>query len=463
LTLVDAGRRGPLEASGPGVRSIVSGVAQDHETLLRARSRVSPGSHHQLEWLLWLVGAASVALAAARVFLLVWHRSPLDFDIYMMGGSHFFGGHLYEVRYPSPQLGFTYPPFSALAFSPLTLVPRQTAQYLWAAANLGVLAGLLAASLRAARPALSSRRVVQWSLVLMTPAIWLDPVKLTFSYGQVNIVLVALILVDLTGQARLGGRALPEGVLTGLAAAAKLTPLIFVPFLFLVRRGRAAAVALATFLGVVVVVAALGPSTSWAYWTKYAFDAGRVGSNSYISNQNLSGALERFHHRVVPHSVFYGIDVILAVAGLALAVWAYRRSSHLLGILVCATVGMVVSPITWVHHMVWAVPILIWLCLADDRPRGGWLWAGAGALLLWRAPIWSLPYGGSGQELHEHGWQLVVGSSYFFAMIVFLVGVAVMLLLRSRRPGPPPTFRGSAPLDLAVSAAAGSADLGRSG
>ena len=445
------------------MRGIVSGVAQDHQTLHAAGSRVTSGSRRQLEWLLWLVGAVSTSLAAVRVFFLVWHRSPLDFDIYMMGGSHFFGGHLYQVQYPSPQLGFTYPPFSALAFSPLTLVPRQSAQYLWAAANLAVLAGLLAASTAGARPTMSSRRIVQWSLVLMTPAIWLDPVKLTFSYGQVNIVLVALILVDLTGPVRLGGRVLPQGVLTGLAAAAKLTPLIFVPFLFLVRRGRVAAVALATFIAVVLVVAALGPSTSWAYWTKYAFDAGRVGSNSYISNQNLSGALERFHHGVVAHSLYYGIDLILAVAGLALAVWAYRQSSHLLGILVCATVGMVVSPITWVHHMVWAVPILIWLCLADDRPRGGWVWAGAGALLLWEAPIWSLPYGGSGQELHEHGWQLVVGSSYFFAMVVFLVGVAVMLSLRSRNPRLSPSLGGSGPLELAVPVAGGrAAGVGRS-
>ncbi len=436
------------------MRSIVFAVAQDHETPHRARSRETPGSR-RLDGLLWLVGGASAGLAAVRVFLLVFHRSPLDFDIYMMGGSHFFGGHLYDVRYSTPQLGFTYPPFSALAFSPLTLIPRQPAQYLWAAANLAVLAGLVAVSLRAARPTLPSRRIAQWSLVLMTPAIWLDPVKLNFSYGQVNIILVTLILVDLTGCVRLDGRALPRGVLTGLAAAAKLTPLIFVPFLFLVRRGRAAAVALATFVGAVLAVAALGPSTSWAYWTKYAFDAGRVGSNSYISNQNLSGTIERFHHGVVGHSLYYVLDLVIAVAGMALAVWAYRRSSHLLGVLVCATVGMVVSPITWVHHMVWAVPILIWLCLADDRPRGGRLWAGAGALILWRAPIWSLPYGGSGQELHEHGWQLVVGSSYFFAMSAFLLGVAVMLLLRSRgrHPSPRPTDH----LEVAFSGASGGA------
>ncbi|MGH9080368.1 MAG: glycosyltransferase 87 family protein [Acidimicrobiales bacterium] len=428
----------------------------DHETLLPAGSRGAGGRRRHLNGLLWLVGAVSVVLALVRVFFLVWHRSPLDFDIYMMGGSHFFGGHLYTVRYPSPQLGFTYPPFSALAFSPLALVPRQPAQYLWGLVDLAALAGLLALSLRAVRPAMSGRELTQWSLVLMTPAIWLDPVKLTFSYGQVNIVLAVLVLADLTGRVRIGGHVLPEGVLTGLAAAAKLTPLIFVPYLFLVRRARSAAVALATFVGAALVVAVLGPSTSWEYWTKYAFDAGRVGSNSYISNQSLSGVLERVHHGVVAHSVYYGMDLVLAVAGMALAVWAYRQSSHFLGLLVCATVGMVVSPITWVHHMVWIVPILLWLSLAGDRPRGGRLWAGAAAVLFWTAPIWSLPYGGSGQELHEHGWQVLLGNSYFLAMMVFLLGVALMLLRRSHPSTPAaPRDRGSA----AAAGAAGTTDL----
>jgi alpha-1,2-mannosyltransferase len=404
---------------------------------------------------LWVLGTLSLILAVVRVFFLVWHRSPLDFDIYMMGGSHFFGGHLYTVRYPSPQLGFTYPPFSALAFSPFTLVPRQPAQYLWALANLAFLGGLLALSLRAVRPALSGRELAQWSLVLMTPAIWLDPVKLTFSYGQINIVLVALVLADLTSRVRLGDKVLPQGVLTGLAAAAKLTPLIFVPFLFLVRRARSAAVALATFVAVALVVAALGPSTSWEYWTRYAFDAGRVGSNSYISNQSLSGVLERFHHGVVAHSVYYGLDLVLAVAGMALAVWAYRRSSQLLGVLVCATVGMVVSPITWVHHMVWIIPVLLWLSLAEDRPSGGRIWAAGAALLFWTAPIWSLPYGGSGQELREHGWQLVLGSSYFLAMLLFLFGVAAMLLVRSLRPSLATPRTRIAAVPAAVSGAAG--------
>ena len=174
-------------------------MAPVRETLHSGRSRGIAGRRHLSDQVLWLVGGVSAGLAALRVLLEV-HRSPLDFDIYMMGGSHFFGGHLYAVRYPSPPLSFTYPPFSALAFSPLTLVPRQPAEYFWALLNLAALAALVALSLRAARPTLSRRALVQWSLVLMLPAVWLDPVGLTFAYGQVNLILGAMILADLTAR-----------------------------------------------------------------------------------------------------------------------------------------------------------------------------------------------------------------------------------------------------------------------
>jgi alpha-1,2-mannosyltransferase len=106
-------------------------------------------------------------------------------------------------------------------------------------------------------------------------------------------------------------------------------------------------------------------------------------------------------------------------------------------VLVCATTGLLVSPITWAHHMVWVVPVLIWLVWAADRPAGGRLWAAVVAVTFWWAPIWRVP-NGSNVELHEHGWQLVVGNSFFLAMVVFMLGVTALLALRRRSTGAPP-------------------------
>jgi alpha-1,2-mannosyltransferase len=93
---------------------------------------------------------------------------------------------------------------------------------------------------------------------------------------------------------------------------------------------------------------------------------------------------------------------------------------------------MLVSPISWEHHLVWAVPILLWLALAPDRPVGGPAWAVGGAAVLVWAPLLRVPSGGV-NELHEHGWQLLIGQSFFFLMAAFLLGVAALLTLRQRR------------------------------
>jgi alpha-1,2-mannosyltransferase len=125
------------------------------------------------------------------------------------------------------------------------------------------------------------------------------------------------------------------------------------------------------------------------------------------------------------------VAAVVLVAGVALAGWASRQSSNLLGVLVCATTGLLVSPITWAHHMVWVVPVLAWLVWAPDRPAGGRWWAAATAGLFWWAPIWMVPNGAQ-VALGEHGWQLLWGNSFFAAMVVFMVGVAAMLTVRRR-------------------------------
>ena len=49
------------------------------------------------------------------------------------------------------------------------------------------------------------------------------------------------------------------------------------------------------------------------------------------------------------------------------------------------------------------------------------------------APIWKVP-DATAKELSEHGWQLLEGNAFFFATVVFMVGVAVMLWMRRRAP-----------------------------
>ena len=393
--------------------------------------------------LLSALGALSVAWLCHAVWIRTVHQTQLDYAVYVMGAHHLVDGTLYTVSLSLagyPHLPFTYPPVAALGFVPLGLLSVPAGQVVWALVNMASLFAIIALSLRCVRPGIDRVRLLLVSLVLVGPSTLLLPVWLTFYFGQVNLVLCALILADLTTTIRVGTRRLPRGVLVGVTAAVKLIPLVFVPYLFVTRQVRTAWTALAGFAGATLVAAAVDPSLTWSYFTKYATDAQRVGGVFYISNQSLRGAVDRLDHRVVPTVVVTAASAVVLVAGIALARWAHRDSSPFLGVLVCATTGMLASPISWEHHLVWVVPMLLWLACAPDRPVGGPVWAVAGAVVLVWAPVLHVPSGGV-NELHEHGWQLLAGNSFFALLSAFMLGVAVLLAVR-RRAGRGPSLSG---------------------
>ena len=121
--------------------------------------------------------------------------------------------------------------------------------------------------------------------------------------------------------------------------------------------------------------------------------------------------------------------LLTAASGLWLAAQAHRRSSPFLGVLICAATCLIVSPISWVHHMVWVVPAILWLALAPDRPRWGRPLAAATAVLFWSAPVWWVPYKDT-SDLHLNPLQLLAGNSFFFAMLLFLAGATVLVIRR---------------------------------
>jgi alpha-1,2-mannosyltransferase len=384
----------------------------------------------------WAAGVASVALTLYWAIHISSSQPQVDIDVYLMGGAHVLGPHLYNARLPGTGLRFTYPPFAALPFAPLSLFVRSAVQVLWSCVNVAALFALLLVSLRALRPNIDRGAAARWSMILVGPAAMLDPVRQTIGFGQINLLLVLLILFDLTSRADTRSRWFPRGALVGLAAAVKLTPLVFVPYLFLTKQTRAAWAAITSFGALVALAGVVAPRASWAFWTKYVF-VSRAGPAQYIADQNVRGVAIRLHHAVVPGMLLWLLILVIGAFGLAVAATAYRRSSPFLGVLVCATTGLLVSPITWSHHLVWVVPVLVWLVIGPDRPAFGVPIALGGFVLFRWAPIWRVPYSHN-RELTEHGWQLLAGGAYFWAMVAFVVGIAIMLGLRGLPSGAHP-------------------------
>jgi alpha-1,2-mannosyltransferase len=244
-----------------------------------------------------------------------------------------------------------------------------------------------------------------------------------------------MIVADLTIGVSWRERDLPTGMLLGLAAAIKLTHLVFIPYLILTRQWRVARNAAITFVAATGAMFAVAPRSSWRYFTKDAFDIRRVGNAETIGNQELRAALVRAHLTPAP-AVFDVVAAIVLCLGLLVAVAAYRRSSAMLGMLVCGATGLTVSPISWLHHYVWIVPALIWLLLGSDRPAKGSTWALAGVLGFIVIP--PTRRGGSGVLWY------VRDDAYVIATLAFVGLVGAMLLARRRRAEaePPLASRG---------------------
>jgi alpha-1,2-mannosyltransferase len=384
--------------------------------------------------LLWGVGAISFAITIGRAVDIALSIHQVDFDVYLMGARQVFNGHLYTSYLASPKLPFTYPPIAALMFTPFTVASRITAQVIWAVISAVLLLALLGCSLRVARP--SSRRsdVVLWSLIMALPAMALNPISMTFNLGQINLLLALLVLADLTNIIS-AKHSVPRGTLTGIAAALKLTPLVFVLFLFATKQIRTGCVALITFCVGAAIMLIVAPSEAWSYWTKYMFDAHRVGGVLYTSNQSLRSMIFRFSHGHVPQGLLVFFVLLVGLVGLTTAVWAYRASSPLLAILLSAVTGLLISPITWAHHLVWIVPVVLWLALAHDRPAFGRIWAALAVGWFWYGAIWRVPHG-SGRELRDSFAQLIVADSYTLAMLLFMGGMIIMLAIRHVQRSP---------------------------
>ena len=380
----------------------------------------------------WGPALASFALAVAYGLYIALRTYEVDLGVYLrLGGKYIFTSHLYSFVLPHTSLPFTYPPFAALLFAPWQRAFPSVGlvQAVWTMCNVVALLGVLVLSLRLIKPSLDKTATWRLALALSLPALLLNPVLITIGFGQVNLFITFLVMWDLLSDRRIGKRQMPLGVATGLAAAVKLTPLLFVPYLVLTRRWRGALTALVVFGACELVTFIVSPTSSRAYWTKAIFKPGRAGDLSIVDNQNLWSVLDRFAHVVLTGSIMLPLLAVTAAGGLFVAAQAHRRSSPLLGVLICAATCLVVSPISWVHHMVWVVPAILWLALAPDRPHWGPWIAGGTAVLFWSAPVWWVPYKNT-SDLHLGVLQLVAGNSFFFAMVAFLAGAGILVLRR---------------------------------
>ncbi len=333
------------------------------------------------------LGASVCAYVVASLSMPHLHFSPgvqpfyvgsrplgfFDLRVYRGAGLHVLHGLPLFQRPIVRRLGFTYPPFAALLMAPLTWLSLRVDKLAMTALSLAALVWMLRRALTLPRPHAVARAAalrepaVAWAAVALATAaaLWLEPVTVTLGLGQVDLLVVALVVFDLSRP----NSARTKGVAIGLAAAIKLTPLVFLVYLLCSRRPRAALVGLGTFAASIVVSFLLTPGDASKYWGGLVFKSSRVGSAVNPGNQSLRGALARLLAERYPGPAALAVVALVAIVGTALAVRASRRNDEAMGFSLCAVTTLLVSPVSWTHHWVLVVPALFLLAVTAYEQR----------------------------------------------------------------------------------------------
>jgi alpha-1,2-mannosyltransferase len=411
-----------------------------------------------------IAAAAGLYAAAVATHPAVSTLKGFDLHVYLMGGT--LAKHDPATLYTwqqQPGIQFTYTPFAALLFALITTVKFRVL--------LDVLAGLSAAAV--AVTVWIAFRELGWqgtarlgaTLLVTGIAFWTEPVQRTLYLGQIELLLMALVVWDLCQPDRRWWK----GAATGVAAGIKLVPLFFIAYLLVTRRFRLAAVALAGFAATVIVgFAALPHESGQWWWHGYFLQAGRTGFVGTMLNQSLRGLITRLIGSVAgAGGLWLAIAILTGILGLAAAALLHHAGRTFAGLMVCALTALLVSPISWDHHWVWIAPGLAVLVDAVARAgrgwaRAGWLavtaavlagygawprfWPGGGAGLLqggliWYAPISTFSSGDNRLyvEYHYRGLQELAGNLYVIvgcALFVLALAVAAYAL-RTRRASRP--------------------------
>lgn len=383
----------------------------------------------------------------------------IDTDVYRMGGQAWLQGTpLYAggIRFPTQAgitLPFTYPPLAAVVFSPLALVPLPVGSVAITAVTLILLvvsSWIVLTRLEVAQtwqvggePAWLRRCWLAAGTVGLA-VWWLEPIRENFRLGQVNVILMTLVIADCVPRRTRW----PRGLLVGVAIALKLTPAVFLLYFALRRDGRAALTALVSFAVATLVGFALARQDSRQYWTQTVHDTERIGTPTLNTNQNAAGALARLG---LGHTAHFALWTAACLAVLTLTVWAVRRvlsagrgsnSAPTVALVCVALFGLVVSPVSWSHHWVWILPTALVLGVLAVRRRDpvlGLVGAAGLALTVW-TPIKLLP---EHQETAAAWWRQLAGVSYvWWALAVIAVcgwQFAGPSINRPRSPASAPT------------------------
>lgn len=389
---------------------------------------------------IWRLTQILIVLAVAHACWMIFRDIGylIDTDVYRLGGQAWLHGRpLYadDTTFHTQaglNLPFTYPPLAAIVFAPLALVSLPAAGVMITVTTLVLLVlstWIVLTRLQVSQtwPVAGPAWLRRWWLAAGAVALavwWFEPIQANFAFGQINVILMTLVIADCVPRRT----PWPRGMLLGLAIALKLTPAVFLLYFVLRRDARAVLTALGSFGAATLLAFGLAWRDSCEYWTTTVHNTDRIGTATYQTNQNAAGALARLGLGQHTH---FALWTAVCLGVLALTVWSVRRvlaagrnnsPEPTLALVCVALFGLVVSPVSWSHHWVWVLPTVVTTAVISLRRRDAALALATAvgvALVVW-PPIDLLP------EHHESAaswWRQLLGMSYVWWALA-TIGVA---------------------------------------
>jgi alpha-1,2-mannosyltransferase len=355
------------------------------------------------------------------------------------------GQPLYGVLFNG--MRFTSPPVLAVLLLPVTFTTLATATKAFTIFGVvGTFLTLLLATRMLSYSGIAGRIGLAAGLTALM--IWTEPFQTTFLDGQFNVLLLLLVLGDLTQS----DRSRFKGVGIGVAAALKLIPALFVVYLLLTRRFRAAVTATATFVILTAVGWIVVPGGSTTYWLKGGLDSHNVLTDPrFKGEQALQGTVARLLDSTQQSGPVWILAIaVVGIGGFALATWAQRRGFEAIGVVTTAFVALLVSPTSWSHYWVWIAPLALVIVDVAIRSAGWVRTFAAGLALAAMVPFlsWDLnpptlgPMGPVGL-IWTIKWksqlvETIALDAYVFTILALFVLTAVWLYLTRGEPAEAP-------------------------
>jgi len=379
-------------------------------------------------WILWPLLIAFILEAAKTTY----HSDPAswmyDMKAYMAGARAVVSGD--DPYTATSEYGekFIYPPFALLLFLPFSQFNWNIIALIFDTINVVALQAIIYLSLKQ----IGLKRLAIPTVAIMLPSLLLLPIDQTINLGQVNLILLSLVIMDLS----LPDKSRFKGVLIGISAGIKLVPGLFLAYYLMRRYFRAAITLCATALGTVLLAFIIFPKASYDYWTHYIFDTTRVARvAAALDNESLRGMLARILHSetaaIIPWIVF---GIVMLCIAFVVTWYAIKHGEDYMGITAIALTGLLIAPVSWHHTWVWIVPITIYTVNAAYRNKSKFLWGCATiplVIVALRMDKWFIPDPYQTRPLY--GIQLMMSNIVTFASILLVICLLFYLVFYKKQ------------------------------